>query len=141
MIIVSCILVIIMKEGTNNLILLYFAWWYNRGFIKLLKYLKAVLIYLTDLFSVKLIFQTLFDPWKRDRTSYKGLPLNERFQVLMLNIATRLIGFLIKIIFFIVYLVFLIAFLIISAISIIFWLALPLLIIFLIILGYMEVKR
>jgi hypothetical protein len=125
---------------TNNLLILIFAWWYGQGFLKLLKYLKALIIYLTDLFSVRLIFLTLFAPWKRDQAGYRGLALNEKFYVLMMNLVSRFVGFLVKSMFFLIYLIFLAVLLLISGVAIIAWLLMPLLAAGLIIEGIIKIR-
>lgn len=99
-------------------------------------YLKAVQILNYDAFSVNIIFKTLFAPWKRDVLDYRGLALNQMFQVWMLNISSRIIGFLVKILVLIAYLF---AELIISILSIllaILWPFLPILFIYLVIFGF-----
>jgi aromatic ring-cleaving dioxygenase len=98
-----------------------------------------MLAFMTDFFSVKMIFRTLFDPWKRDQVSYKNLSLQERFNVFILNLSSRLIGFLVKIIFFVVYLLFLGGFFIVFAISVVVWLSLPFLALSIILLGIYEI--
>lgn len=94
-----------MQEGTSNLTLLFFSWWYKYLPYRLFSASEALVITLTDLFSVKMILPTLFAPWKRDIMSYEGLTLQQKFQVLMLNLASRIIGFLVKISVFCGYIV------------------------------------
>jgi len=105
----------------------------------LLKYLKAIFIYLTDLFSVKLIFRTLFMPWKRDQISAKGLPLNERFNIWLLNLVSRFVGFAVKSLFFVVYLIFSAGLSIVSLVAIVFWFLMPLLVAGLLIVGFSQI--
>lgn len=95
-------------------------------------------MYLTDLFSVRLIFLTLFAPWKRDQVSDRGLPLNEKFQVWIWNLISRFVGFLVKSIVFLVYLMFVSIFFALAFVSILFWFLLPIIIIGLMIGGIIE---
>lgn len=127
------------KKQTNNLFLLFFAWWYHQGFLDLINYLKAVSVFLTDFFSVKLIFRTLFDPWKRDQLSYKNLSIKERFDVFILNLISRFVGLLVKTFFFVTYLVFMAGFIILSGLVVFIWLALPVIILALLFIGLFEV--
>lgn len=106
----------------------------------MLKYLKVLQIYLADLFSVRLIFLTLFAPWKRDQVSYRGLALNEKFNVFMMNLVSRFVGFFIKSIFFLIYLLFLVALIILSGVFIIVWLAMPFLAVALIVMGVLKIR-
>jgi hypothetical protein len=127
------------KEGTNNLVLLFFSWWY--GFLPHRLYLasKASIISIVDLFSVKLIFSTLFAPWRRDIVSYENLSLQEKFSVMMLNIASRFIGFLVKISVLGAFLVTFLVVIIITVGAYAIWLAFPLTIIALIIIGFVNI--
>jgi hypothetical protein len=124
-----------MKEGTNSLLILYFSWWYGYLPRRLFLAFEASMVSLLDLFSVKILLKTLFAPWKRDLISTDGLSIQEKFQIWMLNLASRFIGFLVKTFV-------LITFLIVFAVALIvfvglycFWFVFPLAIIALIILG------
>ena len=130
-----------MQEGTNNLFLLFFSWWYKYLPRRLYLAFVALSITLFDLFSLRAIFKTLFAPWKRDVLSYEGLTLQQKFSVWTLNMASRLIGFLIKS-------VVLLSFIIIFAITIIIffglfllWLAFPLAVIGLIFFGLINIAN
>lgn len=122
-------------EGTNNLTTLFFSWWYGEAYNRLFKYIRAVYIYLTDLFSVKICLKTLFAVWKRDSNSYEGLALTEKFQVWTLNLASRFIGLLIKLITIASYSVAVAITSICAIILIIIWPFYPLLVVYVIYLG------
>jgi len=122
-------------EGTNNLTALFFSWWYGEAYNRLFKYIRAVYIYLTDLFSVEICLKTLFAVWKRDSTSYEGLALKEKFQVWTLNLASRFIGLLIKSITLASYLVAVALASICAIILIVIWPFYPLLVVYVIYLG------
>ena len=83
-------------EGTKNLNSLFFVWWYTEVFRNFSDFTKHFFMYIIDLFSVKACFKTFLSPWKRDALSYEGLTIQERFQVLILNITSRLVGAVIK---------------------------------------------
>ena len=122
-------------EGTNNLTILFFSWWYGEAYARLFKYIRAFYIYVTDLFSVKICLKTLFSVWKRDAISYQGLSLKQIFQVWTLNLASRFVGFLIKSITLISYLVAIVILSVISIILIILWPLYPALIVYVIYYG------
>jgi len=105
----------------------------------LLKYLNAVFVYITDLFSVKLIFKTLFMPWKRDQISAHGLPLNERFNIWTLNMVSRLVGFMVKSLFFLIYLIFISGASVVSLLVMVFWFLMPILVIGLLVAGLSQI--
>ncbi len=114
-------------EG-NNLTIYFFKWWYGEAYGRVFKYIKAGYIYATDMFSIKICFATLFAPWKRDAISYEGLSLQQRFQVWTLNLASRFIGFLVKVFTITAYLFFVAFLSFCSLIVIVVWLMYPLLI-------------
>jgi hypothetical protein len=99
---------------------------------------SALSITLLDLFSVKAIFQTLFAPWKRDILSYEGLTLQQKFSVWTLNMSSRFIGFLIKISVLFVFIVFYLISIIIFFASFLLWIAFPLAILALMIIGFVN---
>lgn len=83
-------------EGSTNLNLLFFTWWYTEAYARLFVFLKHFFLYLIDLFSVKICLRTLFYPWKRDQINTEGMSIQDRFQALMMNLVSRLVGFVIK---------------------------------------------
>lgn len=122
-------------EGSNSLPILFLNWWYGFAYRRLFKYIRAVFIYIFDLFSVKLSLLTLFAPWKRDSISYEGLSLQQKFEVWTLNIASRFVGFFIKTINLIIYLFMTCIAAISSLIFVVVWPLYPILIIYLIYIG------
>ncbi len=84
-------------EGTNNINSLFFIWWYTEVFHNLIKYTSHFFAYLADLFSVKICLKTLLAPWKRDAIGYDGLSVQEKLQVLALNLTSRIVGAIVKI--------------------------------------------
>jgi hypothetical protein len=87
-----------MTEGSSSLFLSFLTWWYIEAFKELRVFLGRFLLYITDLFSVKACLSTLFAPWKRDVLSMDRLSLQERFQIIVLNMASRIIGAMVKLI-------------------------------------------
>ena len=126
-------------EGNNNLLLLFFSWWYGEAYNRLFKYIRAVYVYLTDLFSVKICLKTLFSVWKRDFTSYDGLSLKERFQVWTMNLASRFIGLIIKSITLFSFLIAIIIATALSLLMIVLWPVYPAVIVYIIFLGIKAV--
>lgn len=110
--------------------LYFFKWWYGEAYMRLLKYLRAAYVFSFDLFSVKICIKTLFAPWKRDAISYEGLSLQQKFQVWSLNVASRLIGFMIKSMTVFCYVIFSLLLSIFAFLSILVWLLYPAIIIF-----------
>lgn len=123
-------------EGSANLKVLYITWWYKDVSSGLFGFIKYFFSYLFDLFSVKTCFLTLFYPWKRDSVSTEGLSIQDRFQVMMLNLVSRLVGAVIKLSTIIAFLLFFIIFSAISLVSILIWLFYPVIICALVFYGF-----
>lgn len=49
-----------------------------------------------DYFSIVLLLKTLFSPWKRDIISTENLTLGEKFQVMVMNLVSRIIGAIVR---------------------------------------------
>jgi hypothetical protein len=129
-----------MKEGTSNLGLLFFSWWY--GYLPRRLYLAflAAMISLFDRFSVKVLLATWFSPWKRDIISTDGLTLQQKFQVFMLNLASRVIGFLAKTSVLISFAILFVVTVSISVALFALWLAFPITVLILLIFGLVNLN-
>lgn len=113
----------------TSLILDYFLWWYSTGLLRLLKYLKAFILILADLFSVRVLVTTFWEPWKRDVTPTKGLSLDRKFQVWLWNLISVFFGMFIKGFVFLVFLVCFVVLLIVEIAIFFIWLFFPALIV------------
>jgi len=105
-----------------------FGWWYGRGVLDFLNFLKAVLIKIVDIFSVRLLLRTFFAPWKRDTASIAGLPLNLMLRVILFNLISRLIGMFIKTIIFLLFVLVALIFIFLAVFLFLVWIFLPLII-------------
>ena len=114
---------------------LFLQWWYGEQFKNVLVYFEALLAYLFDLFSVRICLSTLFAVWRRDRINYKGLALPDIFQAWTLNLASRIVGFFVKISTILIYLAVSLLAIIFAAAFVISWLLLPLIVVVLIYFG------
>jgi hypothetical protein len=123
------------EGSTKNSKSIFFVWWYSEAYAGFFVFLKHFFIYITDLFSAKACLVTFFAPWKRDKISSEGLSLQERFQVLVLNLTSRMVGAIIKFFTLITYLVALAISTIVGGAIAIIWLVYPLAIMFLIYFG------
>lgn len=104
----------------------FLSWWYGEAFLKFWVFINFFYLYLADLFSVKICFLTLFAPWKRDQYSSRNLSLQDRFQVWLLNFASRFVGFAVKLAAINTFFILVIFSLCLSFIIILLWLAWPL---------------
>jgi len=105
-----------------------FSWWYGLAFQNLASNLRGIYLYLFDAFSVKICLSTLFSVWRRDMISYQNLSLQEVLQAWMLNLSSRIIGFLVKVATLISFAAMTLAFSFVSVILIFCWFLMPLLI-------------
>lgn len=123
-------------EGTVKLNTLFFSWWYKEGQQKILNYIKHYFAYLADKMSVKLCFTTLFSIWRNDTQSAAyGSSLQQRWQAFLLVQTSRLIGFMIKSVVIIMFLVAASFSGIFFVGLLLFWLAFPIVIIFIFLSG------
>lgn len=114
-------------EGSDNLVLTFFSWWYGEATAKLFVFLKFFGLYLADLFSVKTCLKTLFSPWKRDQILIKGLSLQDQFQTMLLNFSSRFVGFAVKMAVVLIFTLILIVFIIFCLAFVLIWLLWPIL--------------
>lgn len=122
-------------EGNTNLVLTFFSWWYGEAFAKLFVFLERFVIYLADFFSVKGSLKTLLAPWKRDQENTDNLSIQEKFQVTVLNLTSRLVGAIVKLLTIGLFLVVAGFTIIIETTILICWLGWPALVGFLIYFG------
>ncbi len=115
-------------EANNNLVVIFFAWWYGEATARLLVFIKRWFAYLTDLFSVRVCLTTLLAPWKRDSYSMEGLSLQDRFQVFLMNQASRLVGAAVKVATLLAFIITILAAVCLSALVVLLWLVWPLVI-------------
>ncbi len=71
-------------------------WWYRSVPRELLKQQQLLLATTVDYFSFRVLMQTLFQPWKRDEIAADRLSLQQRFEVLGLNVMSRMIGAVVR---------------------------------------------
>lgn len=105
----------------------YFRWHYGRGFNEFLEICRDFLRFITHFFSFKLLFTTLFSPWKRMGEHYRsGLHIEDALSTLLINMIMRAVGFFSRIIVLTIGLLVSILFILLSFASLIVWLLIPL---------------
>lgn len=112
----------------------YFAWWYSDGLRQFWLWWQSTIAFIWYYFSVGELARTLFNPWKRDHVYY-GQSLEAIWHSIIDNLTTRFIGFMMRF-FVILFCLLLEIFLIVAAgITLIIYLTIVPLGIFLIIKG------
>lgn len=70
----------------------FLSWWYGRGWRSVFASYATRLGAVQDLFSVRQLLKTLFEPWRRIIT-YPGDSLAEKFKAWGDNVVSRAVGF------------------------------------------------
>jgi len=110
-------------------ILGYLKWHYGKAVRSLGSVWKNFLYFILDFFSIQLLFENFFDPWKKMTDPYPSLiEFKEFFYILVTNIITRIIGIIMRTILLLIGLVCYIIFAILYPLALIIWLALPIII-------------
>jgi hypothetical protein len=82
----------------DSIFLAYVKWHYNQGLREFFKITQNFLWFVVHFFSFKLLFKTLFAPWKRLGEHYSGgLDLEAFASTLIVNILMRAVGFSTKV--------------------------------------------
>lgn len=113
----------------------YISWWYGQG---LLGFWQGILIMtekIYSFFSIRTLVRTLFDPWKRDNYTVENASLETRMQILLNNLISRFIGFVIRLVTMLFGFMITAIFFIFILTVVLIWLMLPLVVLFLIING------
>jgi len=116
-------------------------WWYSKGFILLLKYLKSFIQIVFDSFSVRIIISTFFKPWKKDVTSTKGLSIDQKFRVWGFNLISIGFGMVIKFFTFAAFLISFSVLILIELAMIIIWICLPMIFIEILVIGILFLTK
>ena len=72
-----------------------FRWWYGAGWRKMLHSVVAAPTAVERNFSVAILLDTLFAPWKRI-VSVQGRSLDTKVQAMFDNLVSRLVGFVVR---------------------------------------------
>ncbi len=114
----------------QNIIIAWLAW----HFYETPKFLFLVwgnyISFGLDYFSIPLLLMTLFSPWRKYKWRYpRGFSIGQYFGVLISNLFSRLIGFLCRTAFIVFGIIVVAIILIAGIVGILFWIAIPFLLI------------
>ena len=75
----------------------YVLWHYSSAFKEGAVIWKNFIWFVYNLFSIGLLFRTLFSPWRRMKEYYsRGFDPKQYFEILLLNLVMRFIGFFMR---------------------------------------------
>lgn len=113
----------------------FFVWWYSAGLNQAFEVVFALIAYVGNAFSLPTLLKTLFQPWKNDVLRAQNVSLAEQVKIWQLNLASRIIGFLIRFIVIVMTLIILAVLFVVVGVGLVVWLLVPLLVVALPILG------
>lgn len=105
----------------------FFQWWYGRGLLNQFLAVQRRLQNLSDMFSIGILFRTLFSPWKQiARVARRDEPLEAKFRAWLDTLISRFVGFWVR--FFVIVAAFITLFVttIFSIMFLVAWPVLPL---------------
>ena len=104
----------------------YFKWHYSRALISTFSLWKNVLVFLFNFFSIKSLSGNFFTPWKRLADSYPDqFSLKTYSFIFLVNTIMRILGIILRSIIILVGLACCVAYIIFLPVSLLLWLALP----------------
>jgi hypothetical protein len=120
----------------------YIRWHYSTAIRSIARIVENIIWFIWHFFSIELQAKTLFAPWQRLREVRKrGFDLEDMLGTWLINLVMRFVGFLVKIVFIIIGLVAIVVTFILSAGFVVIWLALPFIIIFLFVFGFVLIFK
>ncbi len=118
-------------------VLYYIKWHYTDAFIDLIGIIRNFLFFFYNLFSIKILFKTLFSPFHRMTEVYdkRGFNLEKLAEAFIVNSLMRAVGALLRIMLIITGIFFILLTFIFGAFFVIAWAIAPLLIVILFLIG------
>jgi hypothetical protein len=113
----------------------YFVWWYGAGIVQAYTAVTAFISYIVDAFSLPTIMRTLFAPWKNDVLTARNVSLGDQLKIWEMNFASRIIGFLVRLVVIFVAAIILLLLVVGAGVGLALWIATPILVLLLPILG------
>lgn len=126
----------------TQIILGYLKWHYSKAIYSLSQVWNNFLYFISEFFSLKLLFKNFFAPWKRMSDRYPtSFNLKDYFYAFMTNLIIRIVGMIMRSFIIIIGSICFIIFALLYPVIIISWLILPLIVIALMTLGLILIFK
>lgn len=123
-----------------SVFLRYLKWHYTKALLSTFSLWKNILVFLFNFFSIKSLLGNFFTPWKRLADNYpKRFNLQIYFFTFLVNTIMRVLGVILRSIVILIGLLTCLVYIVILPLTLIFWLALPPIIAWLIIKGLLLI--
>jgi len=114
----------------------YIAWHYTSAIKGIFHVWNNLMWFIRDFFSIEILFKTLFSPFQRISSGYKGgVAIEDFFSSLFANTLMRIIGFILRTVTILIGLIVLIIVFILGFVFFILWLILPFLLAYILVLS------
>lgn len=120
----------------------YISWHYTKAVSDLIGIFKNFIWFIWNMFSIKILLQTLFVPFQKlSVKSTKRFDIQDFFSALVTNLLMRLVGFGIRSFFIVLGLFSLIFFILFSSLFFVIWLILPFILLGMFVLGVISTLK
>ncbi len=120
----------------------YLRWHYGKAIYSLSNIWVNFLYLIFEYFSIKLLFENYFSPWKRMTDNYpKKINLKEYFYTFTTNLIMRIVGLIMRSLLIIIGLICYVLLALLYPLAVIIWLILPIVIFILIIQGFLIILK
>ena len=123
--------------GIVTILIDYLLWHYSKAVVSLLVIYRNFCLFLSNFFSLSLLFRTWLSPWRRLDEGYPKnfTDIESVLSVFVLNLLMRVVGFIMRTAVITIGLLSLLILTLFLPLALVIWLLLPLIIIFLFCLG------
>jgi hypothetical protein len=102
-----------------------FSWWYSDGLLGCIENFKKQLASLSDLFSIELMFRTLFMPFRQISANATGVSLDDKVRAFFDRLLSKIIGAFTRTFMIIIGLIVMLGYTIIGICSVVLWIVIP----------------
>lgn len=118
----------------------YFVWHYTRAVRDLIEIGANFVWFIYNYFSIKVLFSTLFAPYKRLTEKYRGgLDIEKFLESIVVNLLMRIIGFVMRTAVLVVGLIAILVTFVAGAVLIVVWLLLPIILLIMFTFGLLAI--